>query len=387
MLVAGVIAEYNPFHNGHARQLRMTREAGATHIVAVMSGDSVQRGEAAIYSKYDRAKAALDNGCDLVIELPTPYSCSNGEVFAKSAVEIFAGLGENAVQMLSFGCESGDTAEIEKAADIADKLMLSDEVKNYLGEGKTYPEAIQLAADNLCSDTAKVFHDPNGILAIEYIRAIRKYAAWIKPYAVKRQGVSHDCDYVNGEYASASQIRKIIREGEDVKKLIPYDVSKLVPADMRNMDKAILYKLCCGEKSDFMLLPDSNESIANRFLSVLESLPYSTEDFLQKVKSKNITMARLRRMVYHFALGVTKDDIQAVPYGRIIGLNSRGCEILGAAKNRTLEYDTSLKRLESISSHAARISHLEQNAVRFREMSSVGKPISNEYKIKTAVKK
>ncbi|RGF94246.1 hypothetical protein DXA02_03825 [Ruminococcus sp. AM54-1NS] len=142
MKIAGIVAEYNPFHNGHKYQIQATRQAGAEGIVAVMSGDCVQRGSAAVFSKYDRAQAAIRNGADLVIELPCPFSCSNSEVFARSAVRLLAGLGENVVTTLSFGCESGDKNALEQAAEISAMLENSQQVRELLSQGKTYPQAM-----------------------------------------------------------------------------------------------------------------------------------------------------------------------------------------------------------------------------------------------------
>ena len=147
MVTVGVVAEYNPFHNGHKYQLEQARKMGATHIVCVMSGTAVQRGDIAVFSKYDRANAALKNGADLVIELPCPYSCAGAEIFAKSAVSLLGGLGENVVNGISFGCESDDIDMLNKAAEISQKLKDSQEVRQFLSEGMTYPQALKAAAE------------------------------------------------------------------------------------------------------------------------------------------------------------------------------------------------------------------------------------------------
>ena len=199
MKIAGIVAEYNPFHNGHKYQIQATRQAGAEGIVAVMSGDCVQRGSAAVFSKYDRAQAAIRNGADLVIELPCPFSCSNSEVFARSAVRLLAGLGEDVVTTLSFGCESGDRNALEQAAEISAMLENSQQVRELLSQGKSYPQAMYEASIGLYGRTAEeIFSTPNNVLAVEYIKAAKRIAPWLVPYAVKREAVkailTADCE-------------------------------------------------------------------------------------------------------------------------------------------------------------------------------------------------
>lgn len=384
MFTAGIIAEYNPFHNGHKYQIEQTRKMGATHIVIVMSGDSVQRGETAIFSKYERAKSALSNGADLVIELPCPYSCSNGEVFAKSAVSLLAGLGENVVNGLSFGSESGDTEMLTKAAQFSAGLNNSEILKNFLSQGMTYPQAVHSTAKELLDENqSKLFSSPNNVLGIEYIKAINQFAGWIKPMPIKRMAVEHDSQDKSDGFASATEIRRMIRKGEDYSEFVPYKFSGKCSIP-ETLDKAVLLKIMTASKNDVLSLPDSNEDIANRFLWAVNSSPKSVEAFMQSLKTKNITMARIRRLILHLILGVKSEDIVPVPYGRIIGLNNRGREILAKSVNRKIPYGTSLKKLEDTSDFAKRISFLEQNAVRFREMCS-NEPFSNEYKKKITI--
>ena len=164
MKIAGVVAEYNPFHNGHKYHLEETRRMGATHIVVVMSGSAVQRGDTAISDKYFRAKTAVENGADLVIELPCPYSCSSAERFAGAAVQILAGFGEGGVSMLSFGCEDDDIALLDKAAEISSELDESDYVKEMLENGVPYPAAVASAAG--IPEIKALFDKPNNMLAI-----------------------------------------------------------------------------------------------------------------------------------------------------------------------------------------------------------------------------
>lgn len=384
MLAAGIVAEYNPFHNGHKYQIMQTRKAGASHIVVVMSGAAVQRGDIAVFDKYSRAQAAISNGADLVIELPAPYSCSNGEVFAKAAVQLLAGLGENVINMISFGCEYGEIEALYKAAEISEYLENSAVVKNLVSQGMTYPAAIAKAAED-CG-CGEIFSSPNNVLAIEYIKAIKEFAPWISPYGVKRHGSSHDSYEFQGEFASATFIRELIRKSSDYSEFVPC-VFDSMPSFMDNTYKAVLYRVMTVDKSQMMKLPDMSENIANRFLSVRESC--STLDQLtENLKSKNITMARVRRIILHLMLGITSEDIKPVPYGRILAFNDRGREILSVAKSSEIAYDTSLKKLEGVSAHAARVSQLEQNAVKLQELCVSGVPaFTNEYRRKITIAK
>ena len=386
MSTAGIVAEYNPFHNGHKYQIQATRQAGAEGIVAVMSGDCVQRGSAAVFSKYDRAQAAIRNGADLVVELPCPFSCSNSEVFARSAVRLLAGLGEDVVTTLSFGCESGDRNALEQAAEISAMLENSQQVRELLSQGKSYPQAMYEASIGLYGRTAEeIFSTPNNVLAVEYIKAAKRIAPWLVPYAVKREAVAHDSQAESGDFASASHIRELIKEGGEWQKFVPYDFEGCKPSFTRQAGREMLFKLCTASREDFLALPDCDEHLANRFMSVVSSCPETMDIFEQRIKSKNITMARVRRMVLHLVLGIRKDDIRQVPYGRILAFNRTGTRILAQAENRTLEYDTSLKKLEDISDYAKRVAFLEKNAVRLRETAAYGRCISNEYTRKITI--
>lgn len=385
MRIAGVVAEYNPFHNGHKFQLQETRKAGAEGIVVIMSGDCVQRGTAAVFSKYDRAQIAVQNGADLVIELPCPFSCSNSEVFARSAVRLMAGLGEGVVDMLSFGSESGDRHTLEQAAEISAMLENSQQVRELVAAGKTYPQAMYEASVSLCGRMAEVFSTPNNVLAVEYIKAVKRIAPWIQPYAIRREGVEHDSPKVTGTLASASHIRELIAEGASWSQYVPRGFEGLTPSLTKNAGREILFKLCTASKEDFLDLPDCDEHLANRFMSVVNSCPEDFVTFEQRLKSKNITMARVRRMVLHLVLGIRRSDIMEVPYGRILAFNHTGTRILAEADNRTLEYDTSLKKLESASEYAKRVAFLEKNAVKLRETAAYGRCVSNEYTRKIAL--
>ena len=385
MHVAGVVAEYNPFHNGHKYHLEQTGKMGADHIVVVMSGDAVQRGDVAVYSKYERAQIALKYGADLVLELSAPYSCAPAQVFAENAVRLLAGFDEGVVNSISFGCACDNARLLEKAQQRCAQLEDSEQFKELISEGLSYPAAMQKAAESDCEDIKNILSDANNVLAIEYIKAAKRFAPWIKLMCVERNGVFHDEMEVNGDLASATLVRKMIRYKTDLSKLVP-ELPDCEPAFLDNMDKALLFRIITADEDLVEELPFMSQSLANRFYKTVQKCPQSVAEFESLIKSKDITMARIRRMVMHLALGICELDMHVpVPYGRILALNEKGAQILAAAKNRTLEYDTSLSKLEK-DIDSRRVAMLECNAVRLREICA-GDEFSNEYTRKIVLTK
>lgn len=383
MKIAAVIAEYNPFHNGHKHQLAETRRFGATHIVVIMSGAAVQRGDVAVADKFFRAQTALENGADLVIELPCPYSCSSAERFARGGVQLLAGLGEGGVTMLSFGCEDADITLLKKAAEISAELDDSEYVRNMLENGVPYPAAVASAAG--IPAIRAVLDKPNNMLAIEYIKALGKYAQWVEPFAVARKGAEHDSASPTDGIASASYIRELIGAGEDHSAFVP-KILQDEPFLIKNADKSLLLKIMTASAAEIQRLPDMSAHLARRFVNTRETkceVIRSVDDFAAQFKHKAVTLARVRRMILYLALGVTSHDFFDVPYGRVLALNERGREIFAACKNNTLEYGTSLASLEKLSARAARISELERNAVTLQQMCVSGRAeFRNEYRRK-----
>ena len=192
MNVAGIVAEYNPFHNGHAYHIEATRAALGedTAIVCCMTGDFVQRGEAAVYSKYARAEAAARCGADLVFELPLQWSVSSAEGFARGAVGLLGALG--AVKYLSFGSECGETKPLETLAFALLDPNMDGEIKSELAEGVSYAAARQRALARSVGELSTILDTPNNILAVEYIKAIYNLHLEMQPITVPRYGSEHD---------------------------------------------------------------------------------------------------------------------------------------------------------------------------------------------------
>ena len=252
MRIIGIVCEYNPFHKGHEYQIAKSREllGEDAAVVCVMSGDFVQRGEAALFSKYARAEAACRCGADLVAELPLPWAVSSAEGFARGAVSILAGLG---AEFISFGSESGNTVELEKIADCLLDTTMHDKIKAEMDRDASlsYASARQKALFKTIGATSALISEPNNILAVEYIKAIKELGLNLKPMTVRREGVLHDAPEKSGGFASASELRRMLEAGEDCKTYIPEAAFEIFEREIRagrvidrdRMDTAILSRL------------------------------------------------------------------------------------------------------------------------------------------------
>ncbi len=350
MNIAAIISEYNPFHNGHKYQIEKTREAGASHIISVMSGNYVQRGDLAIFDKYARAKTALENGVDLVIELPARYSLMSAEGFARGAVGIISALG--CVDMLSFGSESGDISALKEASAATEYCIHSEKFNEQIQRGKSYPAALQAALSEYYSeDVSEVIQSPNNTLAIEYMSALDDLGNCIKPFTIKRT-TAHDAeeDENTDGFASASAIRRMIRNKGDYSALAP--VINEPTADIMRLERAVLAKLRTLSQEEFENIRDCINGLGNRLYKASRTAK-TLDELYFLAKNKSVTLARIRRAALCGFLGITKAISSAPPaYIHVLGMNERGREILSAI-NCALPVDTSLKALSktSLSAH------------------------------------
>lgn len=351
-MIISVISEFNPFHKGHKFLLENIKEQfpdSAT--VAIMSGNFVQRGDVAIINKFDRAKMALENGFDLVVELPVPYAVSSAEIFANAGVRIADGLNSD---ILAFGAEN-DLDCLNGIVDLLNNNSFEEVLKNELSLGNSYPVALSNAITKVTDNKsyADALNGANNVLAIEYIKATRKYS--IKPFAVKRTSVGHDSDVVNNGFASASAIRKMLLENNN-----PFDYMNSNTniedfanlATINNLERTLLFQLRTMNKEDFANLPDVSEGLENRIYNAVKEYN-SIEEILQAIKTKRYTMARLRRIMIYALLGITKDMQKSpVPYIRVLGFKKKGIEIISKAKKSSkmpivTKVSTALNSLEN----------------------------------------
>lgn len=360
MKICGIIAEYNPFHNGHKFQIEETKKRyGATHIVAVMSGNFTQRGDVAIYDKYKRAEIALKNGVDLVIELPVAYALASAEQFALGAVSLLQDLG--CVDMLSFGSECGDIELLHETAGAVIYAQQHDDFFRYMRAGDTLPVALQKTIEKYYeSEIIETLTEPNNTLAVEYLKAMDEIGCLFEPVTIGRTGASHDSDEVSENIASASKIRKMIMAGEDVSAFVP-EVIDGEYADLHNLETAILAKIRMMTKKEIERVPNVLMGLENRIYKAARAAT-NLGELCMLIKTKRYTMARIRRTVLSCFLGIRKTDLKKNPsYIRVLGMNGRGREILAKADSK-LSIDTSLKSLASGGDRQKRQAFLEETS-------------------------
>lgn len=354
MKVAGIIVEYNPFHNGHLYHLNKTKEiTQADIVVAVMSGNFIQRGEPAIVNKWARTKMALLNGVDVVFELPFIYACNSAEIFAYGAVSI---LNELRVDYIVFGSEEGDIEPLNSVAQILafeeDKFKML--LKNYLKKGHSFPKARELAIKSI-SDV-DIHFTPNNILGIEYLKWLLRKSSKVQPFTIKRiESNYNDTRILRNQIASATAIRNNINDLELIKKVVPkasFDIlveeftNGRGPVFMNDLFDLFVYRGIINKRFlDNQL--DVKEGIQNRFYKNL--LDYdNVKDFLLSIKSKRYTLTRLQRIFIHSLLDTQLNQqniLRLTPYIRVLGFNDKGKNYLNKIKD-SVEYITKIdKRL------------------------------------------
>ena len=322
MDVVGIIAEYNPFHAGHALHIAQTRQmVGECAVIAVMSGNFVQRGDCAVLDKWTRARSALEGGADLVLELPTVWAVSSAERFARGAVELLASTG--VVTHLSFGSECGDVDKLRQIADCLDSDTYRAGLRRFLDEGMPFAACRQAVARGLLGeDLASLLSQPNNNLGVEYIRALNALEREIWPITVLRAGAGHDGGD-HPDYPSASFLREKILAGE-----FPADN----PASLKYGERGALAVLRAMGETDFAVLPDCGEGLSHRLYCAVRQ-GRMLEEVYTLAKTKRYAHARIRRAVLWGALGLREIDRPTrPPYLRVLGANGRGREVLRGMK-------------------------------------------------------
>ncbi|MBQ7784154.1 MAG: nucleotidyltransferase family protein, partial [Oscillospiraceae bacterium] len=331
MKTYGIICEYNPFHNGHIYQIEETKkQTGATHIVAVMSGNYVQRGEPALLDKFKRAEIAVKNGVDLVIEMPIQYSLANAELFARCGVLLLGAL--RCVEGISFGSECGSIEQLRQCADAVAEVTTPDNLKPLLEQGMPFPEAVhQLVSFKYGPMVGDLLNSPNNILAVEYMKSLKILGLdqKIQPFTVKREGAEHDGEQHSDSLASGSYIRKLIDDGEDFSAFVPKDTldavneydDKELLCWFENFERILLYRLRTMSPPELATVPDVGQGLENRIFQVAK-MATSLDQLLDGIKVKRYPMARIKRILLNALFGVRTDDLKVPPiYGRILALN------------------------------------------------------------------
>lgn len=373
MKVAGIIAEYNPFHNGHAYHIEEVRKkTGGDYVIVIMSGSFVQRGGPAIVDKYTRTKMALLGGADLVIELPVVAATASAETFARCGVSILNSIG--VVTHLGFGCETDDLELLHALANlfVEEPTEYQELLSSYLKEGISYPAARAKAAGAYFPksfDIETTLNNPNNILAIEYLKALKQTGSAIKPCPILRQGNHYHDESITGNISSATAVRKKMYEIEEYhygkvycpladffQKHIPsactdtlIEYLKLYPPITEDdFSRLLQYKLCL-EQNDFRDYIDIKNDLANRILNLQENY-VSFSHFIDEIKTKNMTYTGVSRALLHILLNIKKSDMNDLaasnyaPYIRILGFRKSSSPLLNELKNSSIPVMTQLAK-------------------------------------------
>lgn len=345
MSVIGIVSEYNPFHMGHLYQLEKSREmlGGESTVICAMSGDFVQRGEPAMYSKYARAEAACRCGADLVVELPVQWSLASAESFARGGVSLLSSLG---AEYLSFGSECGDVNALD---DMARYLVSDDTNERIINIMKAAPELSYASAREklaaAAGQNAELLRMPNNILAVEYLKAIKQLGLNMHSLTVTRVGSGHD-EKGSGNIRSASELREHICNGINIDEYVPREAMEIFRGEREQgrelsdrcaFETAVLSRLRMLKEEEFFALPDAEEGLCRRIYKAVQTKS-SLEEIFDTAKTKRYAHSRIRRLCISAAIGLKADKIpQLPPYARILAANARGRSYL-----RSISKDTAI---------------------------------------------
>lgn len=362
--VLGIIAEYNPFHNGHLYHLNKSKQlAQADFCVAVIGGNFTQRGEPSLIDKWSKTESALLNGVDLVLELPTLYATSSAENFADGAIKLLDSL--KVVNTVAFGAETTDLDILNDFAEVLYKEprqyknLLSAELK----KGVSYPKARESALMMYLNDIRKylnVLSSPNNILAIEYLKALKKNKSLMEPLLINRTSAGHNDTNFSGEISSATAIRKLVNEGEldEIENLMPLSSYSILKQCINHghalnslsvFEKEIIYTIRMLDAKELADFPDVSEGLENLLKKAADSCN-NISDLIKVVSSKRYTTTRIQRILIYILLDITKKDIllsqKITPYARILGFNDKGKQLISQIvdENPRIEFVSSVKK-------------------------------------------
>lgn len=358
MKVCGIIAEYNPFHNGHKYHIDYSRrELSSDFIIAVISGNFVQRGAPAIIDKYYRTRMALNGGADIVIELPTFYALQSAEYFALGGVSLLDSLG--VVDNISFGSESyappqSDIIDYISSIDDYTRVVIEQSIAKYSSKGNSYPLAYsQSIADHLSSkgfdrkDVLDTLSKPNTMLELMYLNALDRLNSNIKPFKVARKDAEYHDTLLKGQISSASAIRKSIGKNNMFKDSIPSYSAKLIdaalcetngPVAAERFFKTFLYNIA-KDKNVLAKLADITGGLDKRMLKILNGA-HSMDQYIKDVKSKSYTYVRIARVIFNMILGITAEDTSLIRdeipmHARILGFKKDAHLLLDSIHEKT----------------------------------------------------
>ena len=377
MKVIGIIAEYNPFHNGHLYQINKIKEMYPDSLlIGVISSSFTERGDISLINKWNKTKIALDNGLDLVIELPFVYATQSSDVFAKGALDI---LNKLKIDTLVFGTESDSIDNLKLLAEtqINDKEY-NVKIKKYLNEGLNYPTALNKALEDITKDKVNT---PNDLLALSYIKEIIKNKYPIEVINIKRTTSYHGKEIKNN-ITSASNIRKLYLEEKEISNLIPYDKSILYKIEMNDYYNYLKYKII-SESQNINKYQTVDEGIENRILKQIK-ISNNYEELIQNIKTKRYTYNKISRMLLHILTSFTKEEATnlKVDYIRLLGFTTKGKEYLNKIKKELeipiiTRYKKNISKILDIELRVTKIySLITQNSEEEKEYKN--KPITKD---------
>ncbi|MCL2704524.1 MAG: nucleotidyltransferase family protein [Defluviitaleaceae bacterium] len=393
MSIVGIVAEYNPFHNGHLWQLgEAVRLSGGGRVIAAMSGGFTQRGEPALLDKYARTEMALINGASVVLELPSAFACAGAEAFARGAVRLLGGLG---ISHLCFGAETEDLSVLRPIAEIlaCEPAAFKKSLRQFLDGGQSFARA-RVAAVQSClgtgpcgRDPGEIMSGPNNILALEYLSAMLKYAPGLTPLPVKRKGAGHDAPDPSDGIASASAIRKLAREGfmEELRPFMPpgsFDIlargfsgDSFRDSPRGGIDNysSILHYILLNEKfKPNHLFYEKNNQNDREWESVWRHTAKTAADIypisgiVDAASSKRFTKARVRRVIMRRILGLGPEsgpEYRKPAYARVLGFRREDSDLLSQIMEKSeIPVVTNLKNArEALAGNGAATRMLEQD--------------------------
>ena len=326
MKIIGIIAEYNPFHLGHLYQIKeIKKRYPDSLIIAITSTYFTERGDISILNKWDKTNIALNNGIDLVLELPTLYATQSADIFAASALKI---LNEIHIDILAFGTESDNLDNIDKLADIQLNNKEYDTlVKDYLDKGINYPTAMSKALYDLSKIT---INTPNDLLALSYVKEIKKKNYHINPIAIKRTNDYHS-KTVKNNIVNASLIRELFINNKEISNYIPKDTQKYYNKITLNDAYPFLKYNIITNKTNLDKYLDITEGIDSRIIKNINNSSNWLE-LVKNIKTKRYTYNKINRMLIHILLDIKKEDINNDTYIRVLGFNNKGKNYLNKIK-------------------------------------------------------
>lgn len=368
MNIAGITAEYNPFHRGHEYMLRALRgKLGEdTAFVCAMSGSFVQRGDCAVFRTRARAEAAVRCGADLVLELPLPWTISSAEGFASGAVELLGRTG--VVTHLGFGSECGDVGALRGLARALRQPETDFLIREHLAGGVSYAAARQRALERTAGESASLISEPNNILAVEYLRALDAGGWDMTPVTVLRAGARHDGEG-DGVFFSAGELRARCAAGEDISPLLPGPAAEVFrtelaagrgPVTLKKLDMALISRLRMLPPETFDSLPDAGEGLGARLYAAVREQP-DIASVLAAAKTKRYALSRLRRMLLCACLGVSAADRDGgIPYIRVLAMSETGRGLLHRMhRSAALPVITRPAQIKALDAHSRRVFALE----------------------------